>query len=263
MAAWELLTGKVVNAGATFTGLTMATGDSLAVRSAPLDSGAVLENVWGLGAAAGIIRIRTPRMHDNVQGIRVGYAAATPQPLFPDPVEQTLYAQDILTVEATGGGAETDVVVMQVYYPNLPGSSGRFETWESIAPRVEQFVTQEMQFTSGATLGDYGGQLALNANFDLLKANTDYAVLGYLSSVGCAAVGLRGIDTGNLRVGGPGTTNRIETRGWFIEQSKWTNRPHIPVMNAANKAGTLLDVVHNAAATAITVQLFLAQLRGA
>lgn len=259
--AAEVITGKVVNASSTFTALTMATGDSLSIRSFEFSQGAVLENVWAQGATAGLVRVRSPRLADNVQGIRVGYLAATPHPLLPEIVSQRLYPQDVLVAEATGGASETDVVSLMNWYADLPGASARLRSWDEVAPMIVQTLTVETQHTTGGTAGDWGGGLAINANFDLLKANVDYAILGYLTSAAVCSVGYRGPDTGNLRTGGPGTTTRIETRDWFVDLARQTGRPHIPIINAANKGSTTIDLASNATSAAVVVQTILAELR--
>lgn len=256
----EILTGRVVNPGAVFTAVTPGTGDNFTVRNYQFQAAAYLETLWAMEGTAGEVRVRSPRMHDNVQGLRLNVQAATPQPLLPDETEQTLYPQDTLIVEMTGGAAETDVVSLLNWYADVPGVDARLHTWDEIRPRIKNVLSVETGHSTGATVGDYGGGLAINANFDLFKANTDYALLGYVSSVSVCSVGYRGPDTGNLRIGGPGTTQRIETRDWFIELSKGTGRPFIPIFNSANKAGTTIDLVHTAAATAVTVSHILAEL---
>src|SRR5437868_9819527 len=135
MAA-EIISGRITNAGATLTGLTLATGDSLAVRSYDFGSGAMLMNAWAQGATAGTVRVRSPRMHDNVQGVRVNYTAANPVPLLGREVNQRLYPQDVLIVEASGGGAETDAVTILNYYRDLPGAAARLAAWEEVKPRI-------------------------------------------------------------------------------------------------------------------------------
>lgn len=256
----EIVTGRVTNPGASFTALTPNTGDSFTVRNASLQSGVFLENAWSLGAAATTLRIRSPRLHDNVQGLRVKTPAADPRPRFPYKFVNRLVPQDALILEMTGGAAETDLSSMLVFYVDLPGVAARLHTFDEISPRIVEYVTVETSHSTGATLGDYGGGVALNASFDLLKANTDYALVGYLTDTAVCSVGWRGPDTGNLRIGGPGVNSAIETREWFIWNSERDGRPYIPVINSANKAGTTVDLAHNAAAATVIVQSIFAEL---
>lgn len=257
---YEIVTGRVLNPGASFTALTPGTGDSFTVRNAPIGSGVFIENAWMLGAAATTLRVRSPRLHDNVQGLRVKAPAADPRPRFPYKFYNRLVPQDGLILEMTGGAAETDMASILVAYSDLPGVAARLHTFDEIVGRIVEYVTVETSHSTGATLGDYGGGVALNASFDLLKANTDYALVGYLCDTSVLSVGWRGPDTGNLRVGGPGINQAVETREWFIWNSERDNRPYIPVINSANKAGTTVDLVHNAAAATVIVQSIFAEL---
>lgn len=260
MSALEIVTGRVTNAGGVFTACTPNTGDSFSVRNFSDPSMAYLLDMWALGATAGFARVRSPRLHDNVQGIRSKFTAATPQPLLPDWTQQPLYAQDTLILEISDAGAETDIMTILNYYQDLPGAAARLYDWPTIDARVRNILTNEVSLVSGATLGDYSGSVAVNSSFDLLKANTDYAILGYTTDTSVQSIGIRGPDTGNLRVGGPGTSSRFETRDWFIRLSERNKLPLIPVFNAANKAGTLVDVSHNANAVTTVCDLVLAEL---
>lgn len=259
MPAAEIISGKVVNQAA-LTAVTMATGDSLAIRSFGAPNGAYLLNMWAQQATAGTVRVRSPRMHDNVQNIREAVVAATPQPLLSDHIKQPLFSQDLLTLEQAGGGAETDAVSLFLYYSDVQGLAARLFRWAEIVGRITNVMTLELAIASGVTLGDYVGSTALSAATGQMEANVDYAILGYLSSAAVCSVGIRGQDTGNVRIGGPGTTQRIETREWFVQQSFANDLPLIPVINAANAAGTLVDVVQTGANTNPTVDLIMAQL---
>lgn len=259
-AALEVISGRTTNPGATVTALTPNTGDSFSVRNFDSPGTAQLLDLWGFSATAGLLRVRSPRLHDNVQGIRAKVLASTPQPLLPDWAQQPLYAQDTLIVEQSGGGAETDMGTILNYYSDLPGANARLFDWPTIDARVRNILTQEVTIVTGATAGDYGGSAAINSAFDLLKANTDYAVLGYLTDTSVGTLGIRGPDTSNFRVGGPGTNARFETRDYFIRLSDRNRLPLIPVFNAANKAGTLVDIATPATAATVVVELILAEL---
>lgn len=258
--AVEVLAGRVVNPGAALTALTANSGDSFAIRAMAAGSAAWIDDIWAHEATAGIIRVRSPRLHDNVQGIRLSNPTVSARALLPDLLNQPVYSQDVLTVELSGGGAETDVGCLAMYYENVAGLDARLTTWEQVTPRIRNILTQEVAIAAATTLGDWSAGTTLNTTFDLLKANVDYAVLGYVCGGGVAAVALRGPDTGNVRIGGPGTTEELETRDWFLRQSKALGKPWIPIINAANKGATLAFQVSASAAVTTTVDWILAEL---
>lgn len=257
--ALDTVAGFATNPGATVTAITPSTGDSLTVRSFQFSAPAYLVEAYRQGGTAGIVRVRSPRLHDNVQGIRLRALANDPSPIMPRELNQILYPQDQLIVELTGGGAETDVVALLNYYQDLPGVSGTYMTWDQVRPMVRNVLGNEVALTTNGTAGQWAGS-AVNTTFDLLKANTPYAVLGYETDTAVCAVAIRGPDTGNLRASGPGTTTRIETRSWFIRLSEEGGFPAIPVFNAANKGSTFCDLVASTTGTSVNVNLVLAEL---
>lgn len=257
--AMEIISGRATNP-ASYTAVTMATGDSASVRNFNPGASAYLCQAWALGATKGSVRVRSPRLHDNVQGIKANFAAATPVPLLCEYNTEALYAQDSLTIEIIDAGTETDMASLLMYYTDLPGTNARLYRWEEIDPRIQHVMGTEVDITTGGTAGDYGGAVAINNTFDQFKANTDYAILGYVTDTAMLSVGVRSADFGNLRVGGPGTNNKIDTRNWFVDLARTSRLATIPVFNAANKAGTLVDVVHNATGTAVVVTFLCAQL---
>lgn len=260
--ALQVVSGRVTNPGATITVLTANTGDSFAVRNASVGSDIWLEEAWAQEATVGVMRIRSNLLHDNSQGIRLRVAQSA-KPLLPIWQEQPLQAQDLLTVELSGGAAETDVGAFLVYYSDLPGANARLATWEEIEARIVDTMGAELTMTSGATVGQYGGSQAVNANFDTFQRNRDYALLGYLVDTSVGVVGITGPDTGNIRVGGPGNVDPIVTRSWFCDLAKFSGRPHIPIINASNIAATTADLVHTAAGAAVNVTLIFGLLSGA
>lgn len=259
-AAMEVLSARVTNPGATVSATTMGTGDSASVRNFNPGADAVLVDIWGQQATKGIVRVRSPRLHDNVQGIRLANAAANPVPLLTGYQREHLYAQDTLTIEQSGDAADTDCVSLLLYYTDLPGTNARLYRWEEVQPRIAHIMGNEVDLTTGGTKGDYGGATAINGTFDQLKANTDYAILGYLTDTAVSTVGIKSADFGNLRIGGPGTNNKIETRDWFVRLDYFLPIPCVPVFNAANKTNTIVDLVANVTATAVVVTFILAQL---
>lgn len=246
-AAMELISGFVTAPGATQTALTMATGDTLAVRSFIGDKSIQLLQMWVDSQTAGAVRVRSPRLHDNVQGLRVQTTASDTVPLMPWGRPQRLYTQDVLSVDLSGSATAGDIEtwVGLLYYEDLPGIAGRFLTPEQVMKRGVNVVYVENTLAL-LTAGGWSGAEAINAEYDLLKANTEYALIGYHTNVECAAIAWRGADTGNMRVGGPGNeTLRHVTAEWFMRLSKGYGLGLIPVFNGNNKAGILLDGVQD------------------
>lgn len=255
-----LTTGRVTNPGAAFTAITSNTGDVLQVPSFNKAAGGYLENCWAKEGTPGVLRIRSPKMHDNVQGIRLTVPSSAAQPLLPDYADQPLVTLDTLTVELTGGGAETDVAVLQMYINDMDGATQNLSTWDQIRPRIKNILTNEVDCSAPATQGNWSPGNALNATFDQLHADAAYAVLGYTVNTGCAAVAIQGPDTSQLKIGGPGLTTAWDTRNWFVDQSVRSGRPHIPVIKAPNKGATLVFTLDNLAPAGINVGLIMAEL---
>lgn len=262
-AALDLITGRVTAPSTTLTALTMSAGDTLTVRNAPIDSSVRLLQAWADNQGAGTLRIRSPRIHDNVEGIRLDVSVSEVKPLLPRRLIQPLVPQDTLIAELSGSATAGDIesAALLLYYANLPGISGRFIDPPALLANMVNLVTVENTLALG-TGGGYTGEEALTAEFDQLKANTDYALIGYLVDDECAAVTWRGSDTGNLRVGGPGDNlARDLTRSWFYDLSMDYQLPLIPVFNSANKDAILLDGVQDENGTDVTVTSIFAQLK--
>jgi hypothetical protein len=260
--ALEVITGFVTAPSTTFTGLTMGSGNSLTIRNAPLDSTVLLLQAWALNQTVGTLRIRSPKLHDNVQGIRLDVTASDAKPLLPWGVSQKLIPQDLLIAELTGSATAGDIeqAAMLIYYANLPGGDARLAAAEDVIRRGVNVVSVENTITNG-TAGGWSAEEAINSEFDLLKANTDYALIGYLIDAECTAVRWRGADTANLGVGGPGDElGRDVTCDWFLKLSKLFGMPLVPVFNSANKSGILIDVADDENATAHTVTSLFVEL---
>src|SRR6266478_2803840 len=262
--AIELVAGFATNPGATLTTLTPSTNTSFTVRGTDTTKNAWLATAFGFCATAGELVVKSPRLHDNVQGIRNRVTAALVAPLFNTPfnpmARQRLFAQDNLTVQITGGGAELDCGAIMIYYEDLAGVAGRFIDVATMQSKGINLVTAEVTVTAVAT-GNFGGAVAINSTFDTLKANTDYAILGGMTDTRATAVGITGVDLGNLRVGFPAEPSiRDVTNNWFIGLADSLSLPAIPVINSANKAAITIDVETNGAGGTYIINLTLLEM---
>lgn len=261
MAAIETLTFRVTNPGATFTTVTVNSGQSNAIRSHTQEGTAFLCEAWTQQATAGALRVKSPRMHDDVVGIRMLAQAADIRPLWPEQATQVVFPQDVLTIDMTGGGAEVDSGSILVYYEQLGGVAARLASWDEIKPRIEHLYGHPVAVAGPATSGDWSAGTTLTTTADEFKANRDYAILGYTVDAPVNCVAIAGTDTGNLKVGGPGPLLADITRDFFVAESQRLGRPCIPIINAANRQGTLVHVARITAAGTVNVTLMTALLK--
>jgi len=248
--------------GATLAAGTVAAGDSLQVRNTNGGSPAWLVQLWSDHQVAGIVRLRSPKFHDNVDGIRFRAQIGVLDPQLPWGAPQLLYPQDTLTGELSGSAVAGDIesVVLSIFYPDLMGANGNFQTWDTVKGKIKNILGQRIAMTIGSTAG-YNGARAINADADLLKANTPYALLGATTDVETAAITVKGPDTANYRVAIPGENGLIHhTNYWFKRLSQATGFPLIPVINSANKGGTQVEVVGDENGGTANVTLWLAEL---
>lgn len=265
-AALELISGGVTAPGAVLTAWTPAAGNSLTIRSADIASQIVLAQLWGFNQVAGVQRVRSPRLHDNVQGIRSRISAANVEPLLLNSgdggVMQKLTTQDVLIVEQSGSAVAGQIEggSLLVYYGNIPQISARFIDPQTLLKIGVNIIGQEVSITTGVAIG-YSGQVAINVTNDNFKANTDYALVGGMVDTRIESIRIQGIDTGNLGIGFPGEpTQRHVTSNFFTRLSMSLGVPLIPVFNSANKNAILIDGFGNQAAITAVVTLYMVEL---
>lgn len=264
MTAWETVGFGVTTAAGvgTFTGATGYTGQSGAVRNTALGSKIDLAGIWCDSSQLTIHRVRSPRLHDNVQGIRHNTPANTPRNCLPYRTSSPLVPQDTLIVEAAGAAADLTGVYLHINYASLPGSDGNYLSYSQVEPRIVDIMTQEVEFSAVAAAGNWTAGTALNSFTDLMKANTWYALLGYVVSAQYGAFAIQGPDTGGLKVGGPFIADNNDTREWFCWMDQYSDEPAIPVINSANKAGTFVYAGSIAATVTANLDLLFAELKG-
>lgn len=248
--------------GASLAAGTIFTGDSFQIRNTNGSTPAWLIQIWSDHQVAGQVRVRSPKFHDNVDGIRFRAQIGVLNPQVPEGAMQQLYAQDVLTGELAGSAVAGDIesVLMAVYYPDLPGANANLRSWDQIKSHIKNLVGLRIAMTIGSTAG-YNGARAINADVDLLKANTYYALLGGTTDVETAAITVKGPDTSNLRVAFPGENSIPHiTATWFKRLSMATGFPLIPTINSANKGATQVEVVGDENGGTANTTLWLAEL---
>lgn len=263
--ALDTVTSTGTAIGATIAALTAVSGDSQTVKNASLSSDVFLLSAWADVQAAGSARIRSPKLHDSTDGIRSRTRVNNDEPFTPWGFAQRLVPQDSLIVELAGSAVAGDIesIVMQIYYADLPGQSARFIDPATLKQRGKNLFGQRLAITVGSTAA-YTGARAINADTDLLKANTDYALLGMSSDIRLSAICLRGPDTGNLRVSVPGGADVLGSMWRADRYFPWLSAtygiPLIPIINSANKGATQIDVVGDENGGTANVTAWLVEL---
>lgn len=257
--AIDTIAGHAINPGANAAGVTLATGDSLTIRNFSPTSKAFLEHLTRQGATSGMVRARSPLLHDNVTGIQYYSGEVTAFTLLPPQVGQPVQATDTLIVEVTGGTAETDLAVASVYYQDLVGGAARLHSWGDISGMIRNIKPVHVAVTTSATIGTWEDTV-LTTSENLLHSGRDYAVLGYLTDAALAYVAVKGQETNNLRVGGPGQALSMNTEQFFVDMDAHHGYPHIPVFNAANVQSIYVSTLADTASVAANVTLVCAEL---
>lgn len=128
MPAIDTVYTFATNPGAGPAVTAAAPGDSLNIRNFSSAGGqkAWLEHVFRRGATAGFARVRSPRFHDNVTGLNWNSGETEDTLVMPHEVQQPVYPADTLITEISGGAAESDALILLLYYEDIPGLNGQF-----------------------------------------------------------------------------------------------------------------------------------------
>lgn len=251
--------------GGAFEALAPGTNDSATFFNVPQGTGPYLGEIWGVDSASVCeLSLTASRFHDQTFGIRLavpsGAALAPttrPSLLSPAGFDQPIFPSDVLSIQANGTAADNVNVTLMLYYPNLPGIDGRYATSSYVRASMKNLVGVRVSPTSGA--GNWGASVALNSVTNLLHANTDYAILGVTSQTPIAAIGISGVDTGNLRVGGPVLAAPEHDAYLFANISDSYGQALIPVINSNNAGAINVQAAHTTAAAKV-VDVILAEL---
>jgi len=240
--------------------LAPGTGDSATFFNVPQGTFAYLGEVWCVDdASPTLLSLVATRFHDQVAAI--SYQVVDGSTLAPvnrstrlssPGIDQPIFPSDVLQVLVDGTAGDNVNATLMLYYANIPGISARLHTFEAVMAAAGNQVGIKCSTTPGA--GDWGATAALNASDDRLHANTDYALLGFTSTTPLAAVSIQGIDTGNLKVGGPVIADGDHDSSLFVDFARAYGQPLIPVINSNNAGSTNVQSADpTAGATDITV----------
>lgn len=267
-AAMELISGFVTAPSATATAITNNNGTSNTIRNFTTGRAFIIA-AWKTCQGLGYVQYYTPRMHDASNGIITqlpdSAVGARGSMLFPIGQPQEVFSQDTLTIKTTGSATAGDIeqVNLLAYYETY--TDGKFIKVAELNNRRANILAIRNSFTA-TTDGTFTAGTAVSSftSGDILKANTDYAVLGLtfsesdVTNLGASALTFQGPDTGNLPVGIPLISPWCEN--WFLALSKAYDAPMIPVFNSANKGGTLFKVSNDENANTVIVSVLLAEL---
>lgn len=250
---------SATNPGAGGAAAAANAADTLGVRSFAASGKATLEFLARQGATEGFVEVKSPRMHDSTRGLHYITAETPSVVLMPRQTGQPVYSSDAFSVSLSGGGAEVDAGAFGIYYSDLDGSNARIYDWSQLAGSVEAIKPVEVDVAAQATSAGWT-DTAINATENLLEANRFYALLGYVVDVACLVVGIKGPETGNYRLCGPGPTQSFPTSDYFLRMNDLHKKPYIPVISANNRANVFCSTALVSTAATPKVELIFALL---
>ena len=265
-ALQTLTFSKVSLSGGAFEALSPIGTDSATFFNVPQGSAAYLAEIWGTdNLHACEVSITASRFHDQTFGIRSSVSSgASSAPInrayciSPIGVDQPIYPSDILSVQANGTAADDVIVTITVYYPDLPGIKARLATPSYVRQHTKNLVGINTNLTPGD--GVAGTAVALNAADNRLHANVDYALLGFSCNLAFASLTVSGVDTGNLKVGGPVLGDPAHDAMLYYDMARaYGDAALIPIINA-NNAGSTNLVGCGTDVGAVVLDTFLAEL---
>ena len=244
----QLITfSKVAISGSAWESVSPISGDSATFFNVPQGSQAYVAEIWGTdNLHACEIAVYGTRWHDQTYGVRgsiTSGAATAPVNravcINSIGVDQPIYPSDVLTVQCNGTASDDVIITLLVYYRDIPGIHARLATPQYVQQHAKNLVGINTNLTPGD--GVAGTAVALNAADNRLHANTDYALLGFTSNLAFASLTIQGIDTGNLKVGGPvlGMPEHDASLFWDYAVA-YGGAPLIPVINSNNAGSTNL-----------------------
>ena len=258
MPAWEVLSYTGSAGSVTSFGTQSPVGSDPASVRYFSNGQAKFLNVFAQSDAAGEGRIFANDWHDTTNGIRfnirsinqtqtgtgsTGLSGGTVSDLLlDDEFYQPLNSQASLTIQASGSSTGLGLIN---WYSSLDGITQKLTSPDALRGHILNRKTLVIPVASG--FGYSTTSTAFNAFDTTLHGNTYYAVAGYgVGRADCLTVGLKGNFTGNLHLGGPGTSFMPwVTRNIFVRLSRLTGMPMVPYFNSADQANCFVEIANS------------------
>ena len=252
--------GVAIGAGPVYTTIVMSPGDSLTVRNFTPPASCALDEVILHGTGTPVLtQIKSPMLYDNVEGIELASTDLPSVFLLPRMGQEQLHPQDTLAVQVNGTATDVAQATLRLCYSDLPGIAARLAMWGDISSRIRHIKGIEVDVPA-ADVASVWEDTLITVTENLLRANTDHAILGYLASAETACLAVKGQETGNLRIGFPAVTDTGFTRSYFVDWSNESGAPRIPIFNSANVNNYYVSNIDIAATQAVTLILLVAEL---
>lgn len=259
----ELLVATATAPGAGGAAAAAVAGDSLTIKNG---EAARMLQCWSDHQAAGFAQlVRNTSGHDTSRDIRYDVAASELAVHQPMGIATRLAPQEQLSITLAGSATAGDVesFCALVEYDGLKGLGDQnLIGYDELLRRMENVVNVSVTLAAAVAPLFATSEELLTAETDYLKANTDYAVMGYKVRTEAAAIYIKGPDTANLRIGGPGNDLAGEvTSQWYSTLARAYNRPMIPVISTGNRGSTFVGCHADENAGNVNVCFILAQLK--
>lgn len=234
--------------------------ETLSIRNFATTDKAYLEAVglqFVTQAQGDFINLLSPQLADDVFGINFAPKESPASLLLPRQAPQLVFPGDTLVANVTDVTASDPFCAsLHMAYLNLPGAAARVVQWPQISGSYNH--VKPVKVTCAAVARTWVDTV-LGAQAAVLKANRDYAVLGYITDTPVTAIAVLGAFTSNYRMGGPGVAIGYDTAEWFVQMDLDTPYPHIPVFNGKDIGAIFASVLTPTTGT-VNVTLILAEL---
>lgn len=217
---------------------------------------------WGHNVGTGFHQLSPESGHDQTRGMRRGILAGESRMLLRKGQLKPVLTQEILTYTIAGSGAAVEYGCMLMAYPDHRAGTDAYIGVSELEARREAGKETSIYATIDSLAEGFSGRETVKAETNLLKANREYAVCGMTTTVDRAALTLESPDLGNSVIGMPGdATDPERASEWFVQLSRDTGLPTIPVIQTANFDNTYIGCVGRTADSDAVITIYLELLK--